>query len=148
MHQYRITKYDPKYRDAQGRYKRSDWDASGEVHTAEFIPVENRYVQAIEELYRKVGAPPLVATGVEWQALQGSSPIADGQVVAKDKLATVIRMCLREQMWCRMEAQDRSFMIHFGEDRAVYVLGTHPALAMLPQAIGDLFLEPHASPYL
>lgn len=54
MQKYRITKYDPQYRDKEGIYTRSDWTSCcdvGKIYNEKLFTIEE-YIR-VEELYCK-----------------------------------------------------------------------------------------------
>ncbi len=50
MIQYRVTKYNPKYRDSNGHYHNDEWTSFScvgeEVALEEYLKVENSYIQS------------------------------------------------------------------------------------------------------
>ena len=165
MSGWRLSKYDPAWRDALGRYSKEEWTSAHDVGkrigqhvlaTEEYLGVERAYIETTIAFHSDAGSPPLVARDIE---RGGTAPNVPGDVVAhppregrpveRTDLATLIRSCLREIVWCRLEADDRSCMIHFGYDYYVYLTGPQVSAHTVALArAGRLFLEPCESPYL
>src|SRR5438128_1182732 len=73
---WRISKYDPQFRDQSGRYLRDEWIGAAQIGKAfggetlttdEYLRVERLYVAAVLHLWKASGAPSL-----QIQALQPS----------------------------------------------------------------------------
>lgn len=62
MYKYRITKYNPAYRDKKGTYTKEEWTSVSDIgkkyassFTArEYIKTENLYIDAIENIINNV----------------------------------------------------------------------------------------------
>ena len=67
--------------------------------------------------------------------------VEEGQPVDGQRLSTIVRACLREMLWCRLESE--SCTIAFGYDYYVYWAGIAPSAKTLDvvQQRGKLFLE-------
>ena len=153
-HQYRVTKYDPARRDRQGAFLGDDWTSiadigktfGGVVLTPEaYQRVEDAYVLAATGFLSEVGVPALVARDVENHRASPFAP-AENAAVFGSNLEDAIGRLLREEFWCRLEA-DGCF-IHIGYDYYMYV-GVPTACEQactLSQSLG-LFVEPFRSPY-
>lgn len=150
MKQYRITKYDPALRRADGTYLREEeWTSFGDVglrvSLEAYEQVEEAYLHVVAEALRGAGITSLVVRGIENSAGKQHAP-REGQILEADDFRRVIRSVLREEYWCRLEAADG--FVHVGYDFYLYV-GMRENAADLP-AIGasrGLFVEPWNSPY-
>ena len=74
MFEYRVTKYDPAFRNAQGAYSGDDWTSisdigktfAGEILTRdEYQRVEDAYITVALAFIREAGIPMLTVTGLE-----------------------------------------------------------------------------------
>jgi len=161
---WRISKYDPSRRDSRGRYMVAEWTsvhdigkafAGRELTVEEYQRVEDAYVATVEDFYLDAGRPPLRALGVESTGRLSRSDLApvpsalsNDAEIGPAELADLIRACLRELNWCRLESTDRDFAIHFGYDFYVYVTCMSESRRPLDAARDrNLFVEPHESPY-
>lgn len=66
--QYRVTKYDPSLRDANGAFQRDDWTSysdigrtynSAPLSESQYIAIEDAYLLSIEEFLREAGIEKL-----------------------------------------------------------------------------------------
>jgi hypothetical protein len=169
MHEWRVTKYDPARRDAEGAYRADTWtsvtdigrvfEEDGELTLERYLDMEDRYVAAALGLFRATGLARLVVEGLELAPdvvpapglaapLEDGPPLREGMRLDEDGIARVCRINLRELAWCRLESPGR-FFIHFGYDFYMYV----GSRADLPDAVDHaaalgLHVERHPSPYL
>ena len=155
MPEFRITKYDPRHRNAEGDYTRDEWTAfsqigrefDGQVLTdAEYRRAEEAYVSVALAFLREAGCHALFAQSVENAGGSIHAP-AEGERLSLVRLDDVIRRILREEFWCRMQGDNGCF-IHIGWDYYLY-LGVEqecPEARRLATERG-LFVEPCVSPY-
>lgn len=167
MQGWRVSKYNPANRDATGRYIQDDWTsvhdigrviAERVISLETYLRAEQAYVDSAVAFYGDAGAPPLVVRAPEF-AGPPTSLLVPGEVLVSvpeegahiglSELPVIVRSCLRELMWCRLEAEDFSCMVHFGYDYYMYLTGAEPSRATLElMSGGGLFCEPCQSPYL
>jgi hypothetical protein len=154
MFEDRVTKYDPAFRDREGRYLREEWTSVGDIDRPfggvvltreDYQRVENSHVEAALAFIREAGCGSLLAVGVENHGGSPSAP-AEDESLSGPRLEEAIRRLLREEFWCRLEG-DGCFL-HFGYDYYLYV----GVPASCPQACGvasrlGLFVEEFASPH-
>jgi hypothetical protein len=157
-HQYRITKYNPALRDANGAFKGDDWMACSDVGRAfggvvltqaEYQRIEDAYAFAVDSLLRAAKVDSLQLRGLE---NRGNSNLPSFVKLGADldiaQCAEFARIPLREQAWGMLMAPGRAY-VHFGYDYYMYV--GLPVLCV--QAVAavrqrGLFVEPFRSPYL
>lgn len=161
MNEYRVTKYDPAHRDKRGRYLRDDWTSMSDIATtptscAEYALVEDAYVAALCAFYEQAGAPSLAVLDLEARDKPAApaaylddtrhrlAHVRRDRVNDRADLEQVIRLALREAIWCRLEQRPALF-IHFGYDYYAYVGGAQLGVpdALPPQ----IFVERYASPH-
>ena len=119
---WRLSRYDPALRDANGHYTRDVWTSIGDVGKHfdgavlmmdAYLEVEAAMVAAVQAFHLDCGRPMLRAVDVE--AGLHSPRFVDGAIVVTEAgLADVVRACLREEQWCKLEAPDGTCRIHFG----------------------------------
>jgi hypothetical protein len=155
MFEYRVTKYDPAHRDASGAYRRDEWimfsdigrSFGGVVLTAEqYRRVEDTYVAAALTFWSEAGRPALTVRALENQRGAVDAP-PEGSVLDDEvRLSDVIRRVLREEFWCRLEAN--AYFVHFGWDYYMYI-GVSDACSKSCAfaAASGLFVEQLVSPY-
>jgi hypothetical protein len=158
MYQYRITKYDPQFRDASGAYKLDDWTSISDIGrtfnnielTAEcYVTVENSYVEAALAFLTEAGVTSLAIKSLENHRRHNCPAVSltEGHSCTLLEIADIIRLNLREIIWCKLVG-DGCFL-HFGYDYYMYV-GV-PAICTASIEFAErrrLFVEPSESPYL
>ncbi|MFA6289845.1 MAG: hypothetical protein WC661_20885 [Opitutaceae bacterium] len=154
MNQYRITKYNPKFRDARGAYMKPDWTSMSDVGRSfdgvtlekeEYLATESAYIDSVMGFISEDQISALRAVGVE-NHRKVITPKEAHLVCAAD-LPEIIRSILREEFWCRLEIDDR--FIHFGYDYYIYIGVKNRCAASIQSAQAKgLFVEPFTSPYL
>jgi hypothetical protein len=155
MNQYRVTKYDPTFRDASGAYTRQDWTSFSDIGRAfgditlsreEYLRVESAYVDIAMRFLAEDGARSLRVVEVENHGGLARAP-KEGDIVSGEELAAVCSSILRDEYWCRLEADGR--YLHFGYDFYLYVGVKNQCAGSIQAAHGlGLFVEEFASPYL
>jgi hypothetical protein len=151
--EYRVTKYDPALRGRNGEYKGDDWIMFSQIGQTfsgvalteqEYKRVENAYVKVALAFLSESGIAALRVVGLEnrRQVLE----FAEGSVLPLEKLSEVFGRILREEFWCRFQA-DYGF-VHFGWDYYMYIGVPHrcPAAEQTASELG-LYVEEFTSPY-
>ena len=154
VNQYRVTKYNPNFRDASGAYTRDEWTSVGDIGHAfggieltrgEYERVEDAYVTAAIAFMREAAVRQLTLRGLENTR---GTPICftEGDGLPVEQVADVLRGVLREEFWCRLEADD-AFM-HVGWDYYMYLGVPLPCpMARCEVEKLGLYVEDFASPY-
>lgn len=156
MYQYRITKYDPAYRDGRGAFTRNDWTSrsdigrtfEGTVLTEEaYLNVESAYLFAINAFLTEAEVPHLKVEALENHGhTRLPKYVRKGGSLSVPQVVRLARFCLRELAWARLSG-DEAF-VHFGRDFYVYVGVSRPCLASVQEVLTrGLFVESFASPY-
>jgi hypothetical protein len=152
VNEYRVTKYNPAFRDESGTYTRGEWTCfknvgqtyAGVLLTVEeYERVEESYVQAALSFLRESGLYSMRVAGLEnrMQPLD----FQNDSVLPFDRLGEIIRRILREEFWCRLEESEG--FIHFGWDYYMYIGVPHPCPTALARAAElGLYVEEFASP--
>ena len=165
MLEWRVCKYNPLPRDSEGRYQREEWTSVHDIgrsfggvpfKVAEYLRVEDAYIDVAMAAHADAGGPLLRVRGLETVELKTdvpgdvvSAPLVEDQLISRGELPVVMRSCLRELMWCRLESEDATCMIHFGYDYYVYLVGM-PMAARTREIAGaaGLFVQYFRSPYI
>jgi hypothetical protein len=167
MFEYRITKYNPLFRDSRGAYTKDDWtsvsDFSGDYETSkfsEYLMVENAYLFAIESIAKLNKINGFYYSRIEKNRHLNSFPdisLSDSRKIIKTmkpmrkyplpNVLKVSQLCLREQTWCMIYSRKEMF-VHFGYDYYMYI-GSKANIQPLITSITDrgLFVEVMKSPY-
>ncbi|MGD6942822.1 hypothetical protein ACQCT6_12370 [Cytobacillus gottheilii] len=161
MYSWRVTKYNPIYRDTDGIYQNQDeWtsysDIGRNVSEAEYLSTEENYINAIfafmdemniEKMY--LNALEVKSDGVKEQnASAFLSKQWVGKAVSKREIKELAKLTLRETIWCKLSSK-KDIFVHFGYDYYMYI-GTindcpNPRLKI---ENSGLFVEKYKSPYL
>jgi hypothetical protein len=155
MHHYRVTKYDPAFRDSSGVYTKKDWTSFGDVGSSheggvlsleEYLRVESAYIDIAREFIGEDGCPTLKAIDVENHSASAFA-LNEGSLISGSDLPAVCRSILRGEFWCRLEAGKR--FVHFGYDYYMYVGVESECLGSIAAATArGLFVERFDSPYI
>ncbi|WP_254510987.1 hypothetical protein [Anatilimnocola floriformis] len=122
MHEFRVTKYNPQFRTPRGTYSRSEWTSRSdigrvyegvELTLAEYQRVEDAYLGAAAAFLSEAQVAQVTVCGLEL-ALIDYPPVAEGEQLTIEQLREALRGVLREEFWCRFEA-DNAF-VHVGYD--------------------------------
>ena len=154
MNEYRITKYNPAFRDPGGAYTRDEWTsvkdvgrsfADGVLTREEYERVENAYVGAALAFLGEAGLTSLRIEGLE-NARGGWLLFRNDSILSLDEVRDVIRRVLREEFWCRLEGVDG--FVHFGWDHYMYIGVPHPCPKARERTVElGLYVEEFDSPY-
>ncbi|RTQ92497.1 DUF7683 domain-containing protein [Lysinibacillus telephonicus] len=168
-YQWRITKYNPDFRDENGHYtKIEDWTSSydigkvfnGQLFTfKEYLHVESAYINTILMFLKESKVKSLRVIGLEkhkfkaqqkWQFLYEDKfqhvQLEEDMVIDVEDVPTICKMILRELMYCQLLVKDKIF-IHFGWDYYMYI-GTNyqSAVAIKFASNNGLYVESFQSP--
>lgn len=89
MQGWRVSKYNPSKRDADGRYTNEEWTSIHDIGTSiggqtlaieEYLRVEKAYIETAMAFHADAGAPLLLARDVE---AAGPTPNVSGDVSAR-----------------------------------------------------------------
>jgi hypothetical protein len=154
VYEYRVTKYNPTFRDSSGAYTRDEWTSVGDIGRAfdgveltrgQYERVEDAYVTAALAFMREAAIPQLTVRGLE-NASGLPLQFSEGDALPLEQIALVLRRALREEFWCRLEA-DEAF-VHVGWDYYMYLGVPHPCPTAQRHAENlRLYVEDFASPY-
>lgn len=157
MRQYRVTKYDPKRREASERYEIDEWSCvsdigqlfeSGELTAERYLTTENGYVTTALAFLVEAGIESLKIDSLENPSGYQASNITlrEGHLCSLLETSDICRAVLRSLLWCRLVHKDG--YVHFGYDYYMY-LGVRPPTpnANRHAVAAGLFVEEHESPY-
>lgn len=166
MTEFRITKYAPDMRLPDGSFGIETWTSvsdigrtfQGRVFTStEYIAIESAYVAAVQLFMDACGVDSLTCNDLELHDnSEGSSRLppelrltsewfpTEGTCVSGRGLDNLVRLALREYLWCRLDGPS-GFFVHFGYDFYMYI-GTG-TVEYSPHISPPLFVEECRSPY-
>jgi hypothetical protein len=155
MYQYRVTKYDPTFRDERGGFTLDEWTSLSDIGkqfenttltSAEYDRVETAYIETAIMFLREAGIESLTVCGLE-NHRHRKIIVSEGLDLPLEELKQPFREVLREQYWCRFEKGDDAF-VHFGYDYYMYIgIPSHSQRASLFAKGSGLFVEYFESPY-
>jgi hypothetical protein len=154
MHEYRVTKYDPEWRNSRGAYIKAEWTMFTDIGQAfggvvltnsEYERVEGAYVESAIAFLRESGITELTIGGLE-NHKKRDLEFGEGSTLPLNRIGDVIRSLLREEFWCRLESN--SGFVHVGWDYYMYIGVLHPCPSAERRAkeLG-LYVEDFESPY-
>jgi hypothetical protein len=164
---FRITKYDPRLRSEDGVFVGDEWTSisdigrtypTGVFTLAEYIEVEEAYVEAVRRFLASAGTHSLRVRGLERLADCDTLPLTmaadtaahlrslrEGTELSGQELEWAVRLNLREMIWCCLEGE-RGVYVHFGYDYYMYV-GLDFSDFVLPPLPPGMYAEPFETPY-
>ena len=167
---WRVTKYNPCFRDINGIYQKDEWTSihhigkvydNKEFTLEEYLKKEDCYIQAIEQVLNFNKIESLIITGLEkWgkeleidefhkiysqNMFHLYRSIYEGYSVRKNDISDLCRLILRNQLWCKLN--NSKIYIHFGHDYYMFI-GCEEACNNLENKIRKigLFVENWISP--
>jgi hypothetical protein len=154
MNEYRITKYDPSFRNHAGAYTRDEWISVSDIGQSfagvtltreEYERVEGAYVEAAIAFLREAGVSALSVEGLENQRGHVLN-FREGSLLSLEQVGDVLRRILREEFWCRLNGVGG--FVHVGWDFYMYVGVRCPCPAAQVRATElGLYVEEFSSPY-
>ena len=143
MKKFRITKYDPCFRNDSGKYLRNEWSSyydigkafcDGILTKSEYLKKEEAYIQAVELLcdanelnsMRVVKlekhCPQEIYTLLSREEKSFVNDMQNEMLVERHDMSKVCKMILREIVWAQLESTDESLRIEFGYDYYMYAI--------------------------
>ncbi|AUD14933.1 MULTISPECIES: hypothetical protein [unclassified Planococcus (in: firmicutes)] len=159
MKSIRVTKYNPKNRDAKGLYTLVDeWTSisdvgktyHGQIFTMEqYLETEEKYIRAVEVLMQKTRVNHLKLLDLENHSHETALNLSEGKTIPIILIKDLVKMILREEVWARLVAKNQ-FEIHFGWDYYMYFVGESLTDDIIEELrkIDDLYVEDVQSPHL
>jgi len=157
---YRITKYNPKYRNTEGAYLKSEWTSYSDIGKKfddtiltidQYLLVENAYITAIIVFMDCLNINILYVADLEKNKKSRNNithfltlfdSLKNGLLLNKEQIKIVSSMILRENLWCKLKTNN--LYVHFGYDYYMYVESARECTAAV-QSIEEsgLFVEPY-----
>lgn len=172
MISWRVSKYNPIYRNTKDEYENDEWTScyeigkiyQGKMFTVnDYMDIENTYIIALISFMKSVNVPALFVKSLEKHGdfLFDETPLIytksmielynrvhEGILLEIKYIEELCRLILREKLWCKLE-NDKNFFIHFGYDYYMYIcsMSYSEEIINMIEGIG-LFVEPLKSPYI
>ena len=169
MNGWRITKYNPAFRDGRGAYLKDEWTSVSDVGKSfdgavltfeEYRKIEDAYVSTALSFISEAGLDALTVTYLESNRVSEARAedlrgidfdpklARRGMPLSGGALGDVCRLVLREILWCKLESES-GFYLHFGYDYYMYVGSPVPSEKSIAYGSQQsLFVEERESPYL
>lgn len=168
MNSWRITKYNPTFRDERGAYLKDEWTSVSDVGASfdgelltfdQYREVEDAHISTALSFVSEAGLDALTVVYLEAHNVHPKAKdllgitldpklVRRGMELSGGALSDVCRLVLREILWCKLESAS-GFYLHFGYDYYMYV--GSPASSERSIAYGKragLYVEEMESPYL
>jgi hypothetical protein len=119
---YRITKYNPQNRDANGAYLLNEWTSFSDIgksfdgtilDESEYFKVEDKYIGSALFFLRETGVYQLIISSLEnikYHFEPGLKNLKQGQIFELQDLEQLFRLVFREKIWCKFEWHDQAFV--------------------------------------
>jgi len=128
---WRISRYDPAFRDERGSYTVGTWTSIADVGEAfegreftidEYEEVETAYAEAFLAFAEEAGVKRVQVRKLE----RGGEALREGATLTLREAAEVVRSMLREQVVCKLESPENHFFVHVGFDLYMYLGSAQP----------------------
>jgi hypothetical protein len=131
MYTYRITKYNPEFRDERGAYKKDEWTEFSDIGKrfdgqtltkAEYMQTEDSYVKVLLSLLEESGIEAMkINREQNFRGIKHEGRlIRRNQVYGLQNLEQLFRLVLRGELWCKFKNKDGSY-VDFGWDYYAYI---------------------------
>lgn len=130
MKWFRISKYDPAFRDIDGKYLKKDWTSftdigkeygGNKLTVDQYIEVEDQYISFLLCLFDLLDVQKIQITETENEILNSDNEYQFPEILNdRNTIIDVIRNILREKIWGKLISKNK-IEIHFGYDFYMYV---------------------------
>ena len=168
MNQWRVTKYNPKFRDEFGHYTLiEEWTCPSQIGKTingkeftldEYLRVEAAYINSVIKFMEESNVDSLRVLQLECDISKEDkkSPLYEKEfeklilkedaVLNKDEIRLICKMVLRNFLWCNLYSM--GFFVHFGWDYYMYIGSNVNCVTANKFATNNgLFVERCTSPY-
>lgn len=157
MYSFRITKYNPCFRNEKGIYTQTEeWTSISDIgkiifgkeFTMEaYLDIEQKYIQSVQLFIDEMKINDLKVSGLEIYE-ENDVFISEGMKVNRHQALLIIQKMLREELWCKLK--QIGFEIHVGYDYYMYIVTKVKPQKTTIEKINQfgLFVEEVESPYL
>ena len=136
-----ITKYNPQYRDEEGRYLLDEWTSfsdigkefNGVIFTEEeYLTTEGNYIKAAIFIFESVSCNVIVIKNIEKysdeiidEGLQRFyNDLKEDFYLTLDNIGNAITLILRDNLWCELHCLNNpNVVVRFGYDYYMYANG-------------------------
>ncbi|MFD1177721.1 hypothetical protein ACFQ3W_15625 [Paenibacillus puldeungensis] len=169
MYCWRITKYDPAYRDHKGNFEKEEWTSFSDIGKvfggsqfaiSDYLSIESKYISAVTILMKCMNASSLEISNVEKfensivqnqyvarNMVEMFTTIKNGDNIDVTNIPDLCKLILRDHLWGKLSTS--SMFVHFGYDYYMYIgLQKECQLGLNEIRESGLFVEAFTSPYL
>lgn len=151
---YRVTKYDPAFRNEKGWYLKDDWTAYSDINREynketltldKYLEVENQYMQAIIQFMKCNKVTAFQVTRITRNFDPAEDPnssqdminiyknIKNRSFVSEEELKNVCKLILRRYLWCLLR-NDKNMEVRFSHDYYMFIVSK----SMCKKAISNI----------
>ena len=161
MNSWRISKYNPLYRDNSGKYLKEEWTSVFDVDEdkfTEYLEIESKYINSILLIMKCSDVNFLIIEGLEKQSdtelennfsektLELFHSIKEGFSITYNDIIHFCPLVLREVVWCKLV--NPKMFVHFGYDYYMYIGNVKSCIEDIEEIKKmGLFVEEFKSPY-
>ncbi len=168
-YQWRVTKYNPKFRDEFGHFTLiEEWTCPSEIGKTingkeftldEYLKVEAAYINSVMKFMEESNIDSLRILQLKSNRSEEdkTSPLyekdfenlvlKEDSVVGKNEIRLICKMILRNFLWCNLYSKD-NFFVHFGSEYYMYIGSNVKCTKAIKYAENNgLFVEQYTSPY-
>lgn len=143
MNKYRISKYNPKYRNQKGVFLNNEWTSywdigktySGKIfYEYEYLNIEKLYCNCIISILKTLEINKMIINNLEKHSLDKREKevlksldalnvfynIKNNLIINIDNIYILLQLLLREILWCKLKTTS-NFKIVIGYDMYVYI---------------------------
>ena len=157
-YKYRVTKYDPANRSADGAYRNDEWTSFSDIgrtfagrllSETEYLKTESAYLFSVESFLSEAKISSLHLRGLE----SAENPETPSHIFEDAQLGLLqcvefAQLALRERIWGRLVWPGRAYL-HFGYDFYMYFgLPSRCSRSIAEVQARGLFVETFRSPHL
>lgn len=165
---WRITKYDPRYRNHEGMFLNNEWTSYSDIgytfDDARFTyemyeKTENLYIKAIIFLMECNKVSSLQVNSLEKSKRLKKddhntkhmsllfNTVKENDWIEQENIEDFCKLILREKLWCKLVNNEKMF-VHFGWDFYMYIASAFACEKTIKNIENSgLFVEPFRSPY-
>ncbi|WP_404447996.1 hypothetical protein LG307_03155 [Sutcliffiella horikoshii] len=166
LNQWRVTKYNPNYRNNEGHYtKPEEWTSASDIGKIidsktftieEYLQIEQTYINAIIHIIKLNNVESVRILNFKKNNMDKRSPLYESKFhllnfkedseISIENIPTLSRMVLREFIFCHFYSND--FFIHFGYDYYLYFGSNSVQTKQIEDVVDEsLFVEEMRSPF-
>lgn len=150
MKKYRLSKYDPIFRDPNGVYTKEEWTSYCDIGTVydgvvftkdEYLRMEAKFINVILQVLSSLGAnsfwvrklePPFTAEemrnylgryglSMSPEEEAARSSLYEGKKINISELKVYLRLFLRECFWCELHAEESTIVLYWSDEYYMYL---------------------------